>query len=83
MFQHFSCFYPQTFFKERKPLILCEKRIRNMEDLCQKLPDNDAAYRMLDSTRLAVEEIKEQIKITHLKLEQHPDKWKEWNERYA
>lgn len=54
-----------------------------MEDLCQKLPDNDAAYRTLDSTRMDVEEVKEQIKITHLKLEQHPDKWKEWNERYA
>ncbi|XP_037541085.1 nesprin-1 [Nematolebias whitei] len=72
-----------TFFKERKPLTLCEKRIRNMEDLCQKLPDNDAAYRILDSTRMDVEEVKEQIKITHLKLEQHPDKWKEWNERFC
>lgn len=54
-----------------------------MEDLCQKLPDNDAAYRILDATRMDVEEVKEQIRTTHLKLEQHPDKWKEWNERYA
>lgn len=61
--------------------MLCEKRIRNMEDLCHKLPDNDPAYRTLDSTRMVVEEVTEQIKSTHLKLEQHHDKWKEWNER--
>lgn len=52
-----------------------------MEDLCHKLPDNDPAYRVLDSTRRSVEEVTEQIKSTHLKLEHHPDKWKEWNER--
>nr|XP_019953051.1 PREDICTED: nesprin-1-like [Paralichthys olivaceus] len=73
----------RTFFRERKPLTLCEKRIRNMEDLCRKLPDNDLAYRTLDSTRQAVEKVTEQIKNTHLKLEQHPDKWKEWNERFC
>ncbi|XP_023266580.1 nesprin-1-like [Seriola lalandi dorsalis] len=73
----------RTFFRERKPLTLCEKRIRNMEDLCHKLPDNDPAYRTLDSTRRAVEEVTEQIKSTHLKLEQNPDKWKEWNERFC
>ncbi|XP_047184808.1 nesprin-1-like [Scophthalmus maximus] len=73
----------RTFFRERKPLTLCEKRIRNMEDLCHTLPDNDLAYRTLDSTRRAVEEVAEQIKSTHLKLEQHPDKWKEWNERFC
>ncbi|XP_040920912.1 nesprin-1-like [Toxotes jaculatrix] len=73
----------RTFFRERKPLTLCEKRIRNMEDLCHKLPDNDPAYRTLDSTRRAVDEVTEQIKSTHLKLEQHPDKWKEWNERFC
>ncbi|MEQ2294229.1 hypothetical protein AMECASPLE_001811, partial [Ameca splendens] len=71
----------RTFFRERKPLTLCERRIRNMEDLCHKLPDNDSVYRMLDSTKKAVEEVTEQIMITHLKLEQHPDKWKEWNDR--
>lgn len=79
----FLLFHLQAFFKERKPLTLCEKRIRNMEDLCHNLPDNDPVYRMLDSTKKAVEEVTEQIKITHLKLEQHPDKWKEWNDRYA
>nr|XP_029132983.1 nesprin-1-like [Labrus bergylta] len=73
----------RTFFRERKPLTSCEKRIRIMEDLCQKLPDNDPAYRTLDSTRNVVEEVMEQIKSTHLKLEQHPDKWKDWNERFC
>lgn len=71
----------QAFFQDNKPLALCEKRIRNMEDLCQKLPDNDPAYRSLDSTRKVVEDVAEQIRSTNLKLEQHPDKWKEWNER--
>ncbi|CAB1447009.1 unnamed protein product [Pleuronectes platessa] len=73
----------RTFFRERKPLTLCEKRIRNMEDLCHKLPDNDLAYRTLDDARQAVEKVAGQIKNTHLKLEQHPDKWKEWNERFC
>ncbi|KAM4529485.1 nesprin-1 isoform 3-T3 [Fundulus diaphanus] len=73
----------RTFFRERKPLSLCEKRIRNMEDLCHKLPDNDPVYRVLDSTKTAVEEMTEQITATHLKLEQHPDKWKEWNDRFC
>jgi len=52
-----------------------------MEDLCHKLPDNDPVYRTLDSTRRTVEEVTEQIKSTYLKLEHHPDKWKEWNDR--
>ncbi|KAK1888949.1 Nesprin-1 [Dissostichus eleginoides] len=73
----------RTFFRERKHLTLCEKRIRNMEDLCHKLPDNDPVYRTLDSTRRTVEEVTEQIKSTYLKLEHHPDKWKEWNDRFC
>ncbi|XP_067337447.1 nesprin-1 isoform X16 [Channa argus] len=73
----------RTFFRERQPLILCEKRIRIMEDLCHTLPDNDPTYRMIDYTRRAVEEVTEQIRITQLNLEQHPDKWKEWNERFC
>lgn len=62
--------------------MLCEKRIKNMEELCHKLPDNDQAYGMLESTKREVLEVSEQIKSTYLKLEEHPDKWKEWNERY-
>lgn len=79
--QHFLPSHVQTFFRDRKPLTFCEKIIRNMEDLCHKLPDNDPACRTLDSTRRVVEEITEQINRMHLMLEQHPDKWKEWNER--
>ncbi|XP_061126959.1 nesprin-1-like [Syngnathus typhle] len=73
----------RMFFRERKPLAVCEKRIRNMEDLCQKLPDNDAAYRRLDATRRAVEDVAERIRSTGVTLEQHPDKWKEWNDRFC
>ncbi|XP_061758137.1 nesprin-1-like [Nerophis ophidion] len=73
----------RAFFMERTPLTLCEKRIRNMEDLCHKLPDNDVAYRRLDSTKKAVKEVTEQVRSTSLQLEQHPDKWKEWNDRFC
>lgn len=62
-------------------MTVCEKRIVNMEELCQNLPDNDPAHRALDSTRRAVIEVKGQIETTHLKLQQHPDKWREWNDR--
>ncbi|XP_076011028.1 nesprin-1-like [Genypterus blacodes] len=73
----------RTFFRERHPLTICDKRIKNMEDLCHKLPDNAPACRVLDSSRRAVEEVTELIKSAHLKLEHHPDKWKEWNERFC
>lgn len=52
-----------------------------MEELCLQLPDNDAAYHILNSTRRAVAEVTEQIKSIHITLKQHPDKWKDWNER--
>lgn len=71
----------QTFFRALDPHSLCEKGIRTMEELCLQLPDNDPVYHILNSTRRAVAEVTEQIKSTHVKLKQHPDKWKEWNER--
>lgn len=66
---------------DRKHLTFCEKKLKHMEELCHKLPDSDPAYHALDSTRGVVEELTEQIKSTLLKLEQYPDKWKEWKER--
>lgn len=52
-----------------------------MEELCHKLSDSDPAYHILDSTRRVVDEVTEQIKSTYLKLEQHQDKWDDWNDR--
>lgn len=52
-----------------------------MEELCHTLPDSDPAYHILDSTRRVVDEVTEQIKSTYLKLEQHQDKWDDWNDR--
>ena len=74
-------FLPQTFFRAHNYHALCEKGIRNMEELCLQLPDNDLAYHILNSTRRDVAEVTEQIKSIHITLKQHPDKWKEWNER--
>ena len=59
---------------------MCEKRIRNMEVVCEKLPDNDSAHRALDTSRRALAEVRDQIETIYLKLLQHPDKWREWNE---
>lgn len=71
----------QTYFRAHAPHVLCEKGIRNMEELCLQLPDNDPAHHTLNSTRRAVAEVSEQIRSVHFKLKQHPDKWEEWNER--
>jgi hypothetical protein len=59
---------------------VCEKSIGNMEELCQTLPDNDSARQTLDSTRMALADVKGQIEATHLKLQQH-SQWREWNDR--
>lgn len=83
-FEFLSCdlFVPcQTYFRAHNPHALCEKGIRNMEELCLHLPDNDPAHHTLNSTRRALAEVAEQIKSIHIKLKQHPDKWEEWNER--
>lgn len=71
----------KAYFAELKPLASCEKRIRNMEDLCQQLPDNDPTHRTLDSATGALADVTDEIEKTRLKLLQHPDKWREWNDR--
>ncbi|TNM94661.1 hypothetical protein fugu_017420 [Takifugu bimaculatus] len=73
----------RTYFRAHNPHALCEKGIRNMEELCLQLPDNDPAHHTLNSTRRAVAEVTEQIRSIHFKLKQHPDKWEEWNERFC
>lgn len=52
-----------------------------MEELCQKLPEGDAAHQTLETARKDFSEVLEEINSTHLKLMQHPDKWKEYDAR--
>ena len=52
-----------------------------MEELCQQLPDNDPTQRALETTQRALQEVKGQIDAMYLKMQQHPDKWREWDHR--
>ncbi|XP_041828569.1 nesprin-1-like [Melanotaenia boesemani] len=71
------------FFREKGPQSICEKRLQLIEELCQKLPEDDPAQRILETSRKDFAEVLEEIENTHQKLMQHPDKWKEYNTRYA
>lgn len=76
-----SAFCLQSFFGEKGPLSQCEKRLQLMEELCQKLPEEDPAHRSLQSARKELGELQEEIQSTRLKLLQHQDKWKDYNKR--
>ncbi|KAF1374585.1 hypothetical protein PFLUV_G00230620 [Perca fluviatilis] len=73
----------RAFFREKGPHSICEKRLQLMEELCQKLPEGDPVHQTLDTARKDFSEVQEEIENTHQKLMQHPDKWKEYNARYA
>lgn len=73
----------KAFFREKGPQSICEKRLQLMEELCQKLPEGDAAHQTLETARKDFSEVQEEIENTHQKLMQHQDKWKEYNARYS
>ncbi|KAJ8275253.1 hypothetical protein COCON_G00098780 [Conger conger] len=73
----------RAFFREKGPQALCEKRLQNMEDLCKKLPEGDSAHRTTEGSKKALSEVRSQIDSTYQKLQQHPDKWKEFNSRFS
>uniref|UniRef100_A0A3B3D5A7 Nesprin-1 spectrin repeats region domain-containing protein n=1 Tax=Oryzias melastigma TaxID=30732 RepID=A0A3B3D5A7_ORYME len=73
----------RSFFREKGPLSLCEKRLQLMEELCQKLPEEDSAHRSLQSAKKEFGEVQTEVQSTRLKLLQHQDKWKDYNKRYA
>ncbi|XP_037550764.1 nesprin-1 [Nematolebias whitei] len=73
----------RAFFREKGPQSICEKRLQVIEELCQKLPESDPAHQILETVRKDLDEVREEIENTHQKLMQHPDKWKEYNARYA
>lgn len=52
-----------------------------MEELCQKLPEGDAAHRTLEKARTEYSDVLEEIENTRQKILQLPDKWKDYNAR--
>lgn len=62
-------------------MAICDKRLQLMEELCQKLPEDDAVQQTLKTARNDFSELQEEVESTHQKLMQHPDKWKEYNAR--
>lgn len=54
-----------------------------MEELCQKLPENDPAHQILDTARRDFADVREEIENTHQKLMHHQDKWKDYGTRYG
>uniref|UniRef100_A0AAV2JAL2 Calponin-homology (CH) domain-containing protein n=1 Tax=Knipowitschia caucasica TaxID=637954 RepID=A0AAV2JAL2_KNICA len=73
----------RAFFRDKGPLSICEKRLQVMEDLCLKLPEDDSVHSIMETARKDFAEVREEIDSTYLKLLQHQDKWKDYNERYA
>ena len=45
------------------------------------MPDNDPAHRSLGAAAGDLAAVTDEIEKTRLKLLQHPDKWREWNDR--
>ncbi|XP_056619733.1 nesprin-1-like [Triplophysa dalaica] len=73
----------RTFFIEKNPLSECEEKLKTMEKLCQDLPENDAGYQTLEETRHHLAEVRSLVERTHLRLQKHPDKWREWHIRFS
>ncbi|RXN24277.1 nesprin-1-like protein [Labeo rohita] len=71
------------FFRQKNPLSTCEKRLKTMEHFTQDLPENDIGHQMLEETRDHISEIRGLVERTHLRLQQHSDKWREWHARFS
>lgn len=75
------CLRTQAFFRNKNPISACERRLKTMEQLCQKLPENDATQKALPETRDSVSEVKGEVERAHVRLQENPDKWSEWHRR--
>lgn len=75
------CLLTQAFFRNKNPISACERRLKTMEQLCQKLPENDATQKALPETRDSVSEVKGEVERAHVRLQENPDKWSEWHRR--
>lgn len=75
--------HTQAFFRNKNPISTCERRLKTMEQLCKKLPENDPMQKTLLETRDHVSEVKGEVESAHVRLQEHPDKWNEWNCRWG
>ncbi len=73
--------FSRPFSDRKKTLSACETRLKTMEHLCQDLPENDMGQQMLEKTREHLLEVRGLVEQTHLRLQQHLDKWREWHAR--
>ncbi|XP_028808913.1 nesprin-1 isoform X6 [Denticeps clupeoides] len=73
----------KAFFQGKGHLSTCEHRLKTMEELCRKLPEDDSAHQTLEDTSTCLSKVKQQVENTYHKLLQHPDKWSEWQSRFS
>lgn len=73
----------QLTFGDKGPLQLCEKRLHLIEELCLKLPEWDPRKAAFESCKKSFGELKSQVASTYMKLIEHPDKWKDYKNRYS
>ncbi|KAG8444139.1 hypothetical protein GDO86_009355 [Hymenochirus boettgeri] len=73
----------RTFFSERGFYHVCKKRLHLIEELCLKLQEQDPVKDVLETSKSAIQDVKAQIDSTHLKLMEHPDKWKDYRIRLS
>uniref|UniRef100_A0A8B9RI12 Spectrin repeat containing, nuclear envelope 1a n=1 Tax=Astyanax mexicanus TaxID=7994 RepID=A0A8B9RI12_ASTMX len=69
----------RVYFRQKDPLAVCERRLKTMEQLCQKLPENDPMQRALLETKDHLLEVRDEVERTYVRFQQHPDKWREWH----
>lgn len=72
----------QLFFGEKGSLQLCEKRLHLINELCLKLPESDPLRTTSQSSQKSLSELKSLVASTYMKLMDHPDKWKDYKDRY-
>uniref|UniRef100_A0AAR2JHF7 Spectrin repeat containing, nuclear envelope 1b n=1 Tax=Pygocentrus nattereri TaxID=42514 RepID=A0AAR2JHF7_PYGNA len=73
----------RAYFRQKDPLSIYEGRLKTMEQLCQRLPENDLMQKALLETKDYLSEVKAEVEYTYMRLLQHPDKWREWHTRIA
>uniref|UniRef100_A0A8D2LVZ1 Spectrin repeat containing nuclear envelope protein 1 n=1 Tax=Varanus komodoensis TaxID=61221 RepID=A0A8D2LVZ1_VARKO len=73
----------KLFFGDKGPLQLCEKRLNLIQELCSKLPQWDSLRTTYETTQKDLSELKSQVACTYMELMDHPDKWKDYKNRFS
>lgn len=73
--------HSQVYFRQNDPLSVCERRLKTMELLCQKLPEKDLMQKTLQEAKDQLSVVKADVESTYVRLQQHQDKWREWHSR--